>query len=96
MPSDETMRRLAVARYLHVQAIEQGRKGDLLAGLALLSLHDAVEVFLHAAAEDRNITLSKSVEFLEYWAVFDKAGFSLPMKTRMDRFNRSRSPKGLS
>jgi hypothetical protein len=90
MPSDETMRRLAVARYLHVQAIEQGQKGDLLAGLALLSLHDAVEVFLRAAAEHHNITLPKSVEFLEYWTLFERESFPLPMKTRMDTFNRSR------
>jgi hypothetical protein len=47
-------------------------------------------MFLHAAAEDRNIALSKSVEFLEYWTLFDRAGFPLPMKTRMDTFNRSR------
>ena len=36
MLSDAAMRSLALVRYLHAQAIEQERKGDLLAGLALL------------------------------------------------------------
>ena len=40
------MRRLTLVRYLHTQALEQERKGDLRAGLALLPLHDAVELFL--------------------------------------------------
>jgi hypothetical protein len=41
-----TMRRLTIVKYLHAQALEQERKGGPLAGLALLPLHDAVELFL--------------------------------------------------
>ena len=49
--STETMRRLAIVKYLYTQALEQERKGDPLAGLALLPFHDAVELFLQVAAE---------------------------------------------
>jgi hypothetical protein len=90
MHSIDTMRRLALARYLHGRAIEDGRKGDLLSGLALLPLHDAVELFLRAAAEERGVLLPRNVEFLEYWTAFDTAGTPLPLKARMDRFNRAR------
>jgi hypothetical protein len=41
-----TMRRLAIVKYLHTQALEQERKGGPLAGLALLPFRDAVELFL--------------------------------------------------
>jgi hypothetical protein len=90
MPSHDTMRRFALARYLHGRAIEDGRKGDLLSGLALLPLHDAVELFLRAGAEERSVTLPRNVEFLEYWSAFETAGAPLPLKARMDRFNRAR------
>ncbi len=90
MPSDVAMRRLAIARYLHGQAIEQERKGDLLAGLALLPLHDATEIFLQTAAENCNVPLPRNLDFLQYWTSFESAGFPLPLRTQMDRFNRAR------
>jgi hypothetical protein len=52
-----TMRRLTIVRYLYTQGLEQERKGGPLAGLALLPLHDAVELFLHVAAETHHLTL---------------------------------------
>jgi hypothetical protein len=90
MPSHDTMRRLALARYLHGRGTEDGRKGDLLSGLALLPLHDAVELFLRAAAEERGVPLPKTIDFLAYWTAFETAGVPLPLKARMDRFNRAR------
>jgi hypothetical protein len=62
-----TMRRLAIVKYLHAQGLEQEQKGGPLAGLALLPLHDAVELFLQVAAETHHLTLRKSVDFIEYW-----------------------------
>jgi hypothetical protein len=37
------MRRLAIVKYLFTQGLEQERKGEPLAGVTLLPLHDAVE-----------------------------------------------------
>jgi hypothetical protein len=89
MLSHGAMRSLALVRYLHAQAIEQERKGDLLAGLALLPLHDAIELFLWTAAVEKNVMLGTK-EFLGYWDVFEKAGFALPSKTQMVSFNHAR------
>jgi hypothetical protein len=89
MLSDGAMRSLALVRYLHAQAIEQERKGDLLAGLALLPLHDAIELFLWTAVVEKNVTLGTK-EFLGYWDVFEKAGFALTSKTQMVSFNHAR------
>jgi hypothetical protein len=90
MRSYDTMRRLALARYLYGRAIEEGRKGDILSGLALLPLHDAVELFLRAASEEHSVSLPKNFDFIEYWGAFEKANVPLPLKARMDRFNRAR------
>ncbi len=90
MLSDGAMRSLALVRYLHAQAIEQERKGDLLAGLALLPLHDATELFLRAAAGEKNVPLARNNEFLGYWDAFEKAGLALPSRTQMDGCNRAR------
>jgi hypothetical protein len=84
------MRRLTIARYLYTQALEQERKGDLLAGLALLPFHDAVELFLYVAAETHLPTLPKSIEFAQYWAAFSDAGLPLPYQPQMRRFNLAR------
>jgi len=85
-----TMRRLTITRYLYTQALDQERKGDLLAGLALLPFHDAVELFLQTAAETHQIALGKSVEFMGYWPAFSAAGFRLPYQEQMKRFNNAR------
>jgi hypothetical protein len=85
-----TMRRLAIVKYLYTQGMEQERKGDPLAGLALLPLHDAVELFLQVAAETHQLKLPKSVEFMEYWTEFSKAGLRLPYQQQMRRFNEAR------
>jgi hypothetical protein len=84
------MRRLTIVKYLHTQALEQERKGGLLAGLALLPLHDAVELFLQVAAETHHLTLRKSVDFIEYWTEFSNADRPLRYQQQMRRFNNAR------
>jgi len=90
-----TMRRLTIVRYLYTQGLEQERKGGPLAGLALLPLHDAVELFLQvaaeAAAETHSLTMtSKQRDFMEYWTAFSAAGLPLPYQQRMRNFNAAR------
>jgi hypothetical protein len=85
-----TMRRLTIVKYLHTQALEQERKGGPLAGLALLPLHDAVELFLQVAAETHHLTLRKSVDFIEYWTEFSNADRPLRYQQQMRRFNNAR------
>jgi hypothetical protein len=85
-----TMRRLAIVKYLRTQGLEQEQKGGPLAGLALLPLHDAVELFLQVAAETHHLTLRKSVDFIEYWTEFSNAARPLRYQQQMRRFNNAR------
>ena len=73
-----------------MQALEQERKGDPLAGLALLPFHDAVELFLEVAAETHPVKLPKSLDFMEYWTAFSDAGLPLPSAADAARFNNAR------
>jgi hypothetical protein len=87
------MRRLAIVKYLYIQALEQERKGGSLAGLALLPFHDAVELFLQVAAETtHSLTMSaqQRTEFMAYWHAFSKAGLPLPYEPQMRHFNDAR------
>jgi hypothetical protein len=87
-----TMRRLAIVKYLYTQALEQERKGGPLAGLALLPLHDAIELFLQVAAETHLLTMTSKqrTDFMEYWTAFSAAGLPLPYEQQMRRFNSAR------
>ena len=85
-----TMRRLTIVKYLHTQALEQESNGGPLAALALLPLHDAVELFLQVAAETHHLTLRKSVDFIEYWIEFSNADRPLRCQQQMRRFNNAR------
>jgi hypothetical protein len=87
-----TMRRLAIVKYLHTQALEQERKGGPLAGLALLPFHDAVELFLQVAAETHSLTMTSQqrTEFMAYWHAFSKASLPLPYEPQMRHFNDAR------
>jgi hypothetical protein len=65
------MQRLAFIRYLYSSAVEQSRQPEPVAALAVLSLHDAVELVLHLAAEHTNANLGKKPEFNEYFGVIN-------------------------
>jgi hypothetical protein len=84
------MRRLTIIKYLYTQGLEQEPRGGPLAGLSLLPLHDAVELFLQVAAETHQLKLPKKVEFLDYWTEFSKAGRPLRYQQPMQRFNNAR------
>ena len=92
MLSDGAMRSLALVRYLHAQAIEQERKGDLLAGLALLPLHDAIELFPSGLRlGEKDVPVGANEAFLAYWSAFEESRVSAAtQKTQMDGFNRAR------
>ncbi len=64
--STATMQRLAFIRYLYSVGIEQTRQPEPMAAIAILSRHDAVELFLHLVAEHRNVNLGKRPDFTDY------------------------------
>jgi hypothetical protein len=83
------IRRLVLVRYLFQIGIEQSHKGEPLASLAILPLHDSAELFLQSALEYCNGTLGGK-EFMSYWSAFQAKDISLPYKDGMSRFNRAR------
>jgi hypothetical protein len=63
-PADPTiLRRLAFARYLYLQGVEQSKRPEPQSCMSLLSLHDATEFFLQLAAEASGVTMPKNVGF---------------------------------
>ncbi len=68
-----TMQRLAFTRYLYTVGVEQSQHPEPLAAIAVLSFHDSVELFLHLAAEHKNVEIGKRTrkEFAEYFGLID-------------------------
>lgn len=96
MTLDETtMERLAFNKYLIDRASEQAQEPQPMAATAVLSFHDAVELFLQHAAEylNANRAGSSQVRFMEYWEIISNElpdDQELGQKTAMRRLNSAR------
>ena len=89
----QTIRRLAIIRLLYDQGVEQAASPEPLSAMAVLSFHDAVELFLKLAADYSQLALPARLNFLDYWTQLQPcmpAGSQLPSKSAMDRMNRLR------
>ena len=84
------MRRLTLSRYVFESACQQSFKGEPIASLSLLGLHDATELFLQAAADRCEVQLGKNTDFLAYWSVFENKNIELGQLGMMKRFNAAR------
>lgn len=87
-----TMQRLAFVRYLFGVGVEQSRQPEPLAAMAVLSLHDAVELFLQLAAEHINANPGRRPEFADYFGIIDAklTATSLSPRAAMSRLNSAR------
>jgi hypothetical protein len=86
-----TVRRLAFIRFLYMQGQDQAKRPQPLAATALLSFHDAMEMFLLLAAEHLKVNLPKGTTFEGYWdQIAQQSGAQLPSKPAMRRMNNSR------
>jgi hypothetical protein len=84
-------RRLAFVRYLYGLGVDQSHKPEPFAAVAVLTFHDACEMFLQIAAEHNGITPSRRSDFLDYWTLFEQqAQLQVTSKVSMDRLNRAR------
>lgn len=72
-PSPAQVRRLAFVRYLHGLAESQRQQPDLLAASAVLTFHDAVELFLVLAGQHVGAKIKQNTNFLEYWDLINDA-----------------------
>jgi hypothetical protein len=85
------MQRLAFVALLHQQGDQQAAGPAPMHIAGILTLHDAVELFLVLAGEHLGGGLSEKLDFLGYWAEIDKRfGVALTHKSSMSRLNRRR------
>jgi hypothetical protein len=86
-------RRLAFVRYLYGLGVDQSHKPEPFAAVAVLTFHDACEMFLQIAAEHNGVAppRQRSPDFLEYWPLFEQqAQLQVTSKASMSRLNRAR------
>jgi hypothetical protein len=73
--------------------VDQSHKPEPFAAVAVLTFHDACEMFLQIAAEHNGVTPPKqrSPDFLDYWQLFEQqAQLQVTSKASMSRLNRAR------
>ncbi|MBA2595108.1 MAG: hypothetical protein H0V00_00595 [Chloroflexia bacterium] len=89
-----TAERLALVRYLYSVADQQARLPESVRSIAVLTLHDAVELFLHLAAQYVNVSLTRGarLEFNEYFGKIAEAEPSkrLTRQQHMGQLNAAR------
>jgi hypothetical protein len=85
-PPDPILRRLALISHLYRDGAEQSRKPDRLAGFAVLTFHNAVELYLFLVCQHLDISVSTSIPFMRYWEEVSQLGH----KGAMQRLNEDR------
>jgi hypothetical protein len=85
------VRRLAFIRYLYQTGVEQSRAPAPLKCASLLTMHDAVELWLQLASERLNAGANQP-NFMDYWDLLDRrlAPKELSQKESMRRLNKAR------
>ena len=87
----EQMRRLAFAKYLYLQGVDQSHLPRPMSATALLLFHDSIELVLYLAVEVVGGSITKSMNFMEYWLGYKKqTGQELPFNQAMKALNNSR------
>ena len=89
----QTAKRLAFIRLVYDQGVQQSRLPAPLNATALLSLHDAVELFLVLVGDHIGAQLDRRTNFLDYWDRLKKAsnGVHLSHIAGMRRLNDHRN-----
>jgi hypothetical protein len=85
------LKRLAFIKYLFGQALEQSKRPEPLASIAVLSVHNSVELFLQLSTE--TLDCKDSNNFMDYWDSISLKlpnGQILPQKESMRRLNKAR------
>jgi hypothetical protein len=95
-PDAHSVRRLAIIKHLYSRAVEQSRQGPPMAGLAILGMHDAAEMFLLLACEvnERGLPtghprLPKKPVWGDYWTYLDP--LRPEERNAMNRLNEARA-----
>lgn len=87
------MERLAFIRYLYLKAVDESFRPEPLCASAVLTFHDAVEMFLQLGTEHVHaVTGKRGPDFHEYWSLIEAQldGAKLTHLESMKRFNKAR------
>jgi len=85
-----TTRRLAFIKYLYQTSVSQSHAPTPLSCASILTMHDAVELFLQLASEHLNAGAPQP-NFMDYWDILSKKfGRDLEQKESMRRLNKAR------
>ena len=72
MKIDIAIRRLAFIKYLYEVGVEQSRKAEPFCQISILTLQDAIELFLGLASEFIGVEkLPKDIKFMQYWGLIN-------------------------
>lgn len=86
----QTVRQLALIKYMYQEGEQQSRRPSPLFVSGLLSFQDAAELFLHLACGHHQVELKKRAEFLDYFAALEPVA-QVRHRQGMDRLNRARA-----
>lgn len=84
----ELFQRLSFIKYLYIQGIEQAEKSEPICNSAVLTIHDAIELFLQLVCEHLDINANKA-DFMTYFELIEKKT-SISQIESMRRFNKTR------
>lgn len=84
-------RRLAFIKYVLTLGKEQSQRSEPNCAVALLHIHDGVELLLQLAAERLDVRVDRNTPFLGFWPILGNAlGRDLPHHGAMKRLNEAR------
>lgn len=82
---------LATVHYLYDLAVQQSRRSGLRQGAAILTFHDAVEMFLVLGLQHHGLYSDRRFyHFHEYWSELARANPPINLTRTMDTLNRAR------
>ena len=93
MLDPSVIRRLAFIKYLYKIGVQQSKAPEPFANAALLTFHDAAELFLQLSAEHMNADVKAKQEFTGYWPLISarmEDGNALSQQEAMRRLNTAR------
>jgi hypothetical protein len=82
--------RLGYTRFLHQEGIDQARRPHPMSSAAILSFHDAAELFYFLALDHMAVHVNPKSSFEDYWRELSKVVPNLSGRREMERLNRVR------
>ena len=87
-----TIDRLVFVRQLYLKGMEETHQSFPLSATAILTFHDAIEIFFVLAAEEKSATFKTNTPFMNYFEAINQAIGSQPLyhKPSIARLNEAR------